>query len=144
MSNVDWDCYIAALIYCHCSFYGRIIQYEFLFLLLSQSFADLWVDFLLKETEEREKRESAGATNASDGNQHNRSPSDTLAASPVLGPRTDAASGFSRSSPSLNHNSPILSGRNILQSEQSESEFSTVPLNSSERTSQVSRLLPRY
>ncbi|KAE9460137.1 hypothetical protein C3L33_07916, partial [Rhododendron williamsianum] len=110
----------------------------------NQSFADLWVDFLLKETEEREKRESAGATNASDGNQHNRSPSDTLAASPVLDPRTNAASAFSRSSPSLNHNSPILSGRNILQSEQSESEFSTVPLNSSERTSQVSRLLPRY
>ncbi|KAI8545038.1 hypothetical protein RHMOL_Rhmol07G0012100 [Rhododendron molle] len=110
----------------------------------NQSFADLWVDFLLKETEEREKRESAGATNASDGNQHNRSPSDTLAASPVLDPRTNAASAFSRSSPSLNHSSPILSGRNILQSEQSESEFSTVPLNSSERTSQVSRLLPRY
>ncbi|KAF7139616.1 hypothetical protein RHSIM_Rhsim07G0009400 [Rhododendron simsii] len=110
----------------------------------NQSFADLWVDFLLKETEEREKRESAGATTASDGNQHNRSPSDTLAASPVLDPRTNAASAFSRSSPSLNHNSPILSGRNILQSEQSESEFSTVPLNSSERTSQVSRQLPRY
>lgn len=110
----------------------------------NQSFADLWVDFLLKETEEREKRESAEATNASKGNQHSRSPSDTVAASPVLDPGANAAFSFSRLSPSLNHDSPILSRGNILQSEQSESEFSTVPLNSSERVSQVSRLLPRY
>lgn len=110
----------------------------------NQSFADLWVDFLLKETEEGEKRESAEATNASKGNQHSRSPSDTVAASPVLDPGANAAFSFSRLSPSLNHDSPILSRGNILQSEQSESEFSTVPLNSSERASQVSRLLPRY
>lgn len=131
-------------IFCHYSFYVGLMQYPFLLLLFSQSFADLWVDFLLKETEEREKRESAEATNTSKGNQHNRSPSDTVAASPVLDPGANAASNFSRLSPSLNHNSPILSRGNILQSEQSESEFSTVPLNSSERASQVSRLLPRY
>ncbi|KAL6982052.1 hypothetical protein U1Q18_023669 [Sarracenia purpurea var. burkii] len=95
----------------------------------NQSFADLWVDFLLKETEERERRESAEAINASKGDQNNRRPSDPVVAL----------------SPSLNQNdSPLLSHGNMFRSEHLDSEFSTVPLTSSERASQVWRPLPRY
>ncbi|THG22635.1 hypothetical protein TEA_028356 [Camellia sinensis var. sinensis] len=84
----------------------------------NQSFADLWVDFLLKETEEREKRESAEAINASNGDARTNA--------------TGAAFSFSRLSPSPNQNSPLLSQGNIQQSDHSDSEFSTVPLTSSE------------
>ncbi|KAL7203295.1 hypothetical protein ACSBR2_016564 [Camellia fascicularis] len=110
----------------------------------NQSFADLWVDFLLKETEERERRESAEA-NASKEDQQKRSPNDMGTASPVPGWRTNATTAaLSNLSPSLNQNrSPLPSRGNILQSEHSDSEFSTVPLTSSERASQFSRL-PRY
>ncbi|KAL7259054.1 hypothetical protein ACSBR1_005038 [Camellia fascicularis] len=96
----------------------------------NQSFADLWVDFLLKETEEREKRESAEAINASNGDARTNA--------------TGAAFSFSRLSPSPNQNSPPLSQGNIQQSDHSDSEFSTVPLTSSEHSFQVSKLLPRY
>ncbi|KAI8021282.1 Golgin candidate 4 [Camellia lanceoleosa] len=96
----------------------------------NQSFADLWVDFLLKETKEREKRESAEAINASNGD----------ARTNAIG----AAFSFSRLSPSPNQNSPPLSQGNIEQSDHSDSEFSTVPLTSSEHSFQVSKLLPRY
>ncbi|CAL5397621.1 unnamed protein product [Camellia sinensis] len=96
----------------------------------NQSFADLWVDFLLKETEEREKRESAEAINASNGDARTNA--------------TGAAFSFSRLSPSPNQNSPLLSQGNIQQSDHSDSEFSTVPLTSSEHSFQVSKLLPRY
>ncbi|XP_028109410.1 golgin candidate 4-like isoform X2 [Camellia sinensis] len=106
----------------------------------NQSFADLWVDFLLKETEERERRESAEA-NASKEDQQKRSPNDMGSASPVPDQRTNATTAaFSNLSPSLNQNrSPLPSRGNILQSEHSDSEFSTVPLTSSERASQFSR-----
>ncbi|KAF5953132.1 hypothetical protein HYC85_011076 [Camellia sinensis] len=106
----------------------------------NQSFADLWVDFLLKETEERERRESAEA-NASKEDQHKRSPNDMGTASPVPDQRTNATTAaFSNLSPSLNQNrSPLPSRGNILQSEHTDSEFSTVPLTSSERASQFSR-----
>ena len=119
-----------------------IIQY--LFLLSFQSFADLWVDFLLKETE---KRESAEAINASNGDQQNTSLNDTAVASPIPNQRTNSAgSPASRLSPSpYQYNSPLLLRGNILQPEHLDSEFSTVPLTSSERiTSQVLRPLPRY
>ncbi|KAL7238992.1 hypothetical protein ACSBR2_004982 [Camellia fascicularis] len=96
----------------------------------NQSFADLWVDFLLKETEEREKRESAEAINASNGDARTNA--------------TGAAFSFSRLSPSPNQNSPPLSQGNIQQSDHSDSEFSTVPLTLSEHSFQVSKLLPRY
>ncbi|GMP61270.1 hypothetical protein CsSME_00023797 [Camellia sinensis var. sinensis] len=96
----------------------------------NQSFADLWVDFPLKETEEREKRESAEAINASNGD----------ARTNAIG----AAFSFSQLSPSLNQNSPPLSQGNIQQSDHSDSEFSTVPLTLSEHSFQVSKLLPRY
>ncbi|XAR54005.1 hypothetical protein NMG60_11028980 [Bertholletia excelsa] len=93
----------------------------------NQSFADLWVDFLLKETEEREKRESVEALAASKTDQPETSLDGVGTSSPVF-PKTNtpgSASAFSRSSPFP------------------ESEFSTVPLTSSEH-SQMSRLLPRY
>ncbi|PSS24235.1 Golgin candidate like [Actinidia chinensis var. chinensis] len=110
----------------------------------NQSFADLWVDFLLKETE---KRESAEAINASNGDQQNTSLNDTAVASPIPNQRTNSAgSPASRLSPSpYQYNSPLLLRGNILQPEHLDSEFSTVPLTSSERiTSQVLRPLPRY
>ncbi|XP_052193410.1 golgin candidate 4 [Diospyros lotus] len=114
----------------------------------NQSFADLWVDFLLEETEERQRRESAEAINALKGNQQKQSPTNTGSALQKSDHRTNTASGtspFSSLSPSLNQNSALSSYQNILPSEHSDSEFSTVPLNSAERTSQISsRLLPRY
>ncbi|GFY97384.1 golgin Putative 4 [Actinidia rufa] len=112
----------------------------------NQSFVDLWVDFLLKETE---KRESAEAINASNGDQQNTSPNNTAAASspPIPNQRTNATgSPASILSPSsYQYNSSLLSHGNILQPEHLDSEFSTVPLTSSERnSSQVLRPLPRY
>ncbi|MBA0805170.1 hypothetical protein Gohar_004710 [Gossypium harknessii] len=104
----------------------------------NQSIADLWVDFLLKETEEREKR----AEDASKSNEdlNGRNPSAT-------GPTTSATdqttggSGFSRSSFSP---SPTPSVGNLRQYEHSDSEFSTVPLTTSEGSGRLSRLLPKY
>ncbi|MBA0772443.1 hypothetical protein Gotri_007812 [Gossypium trilobum] len=104
----------------------------------NQSIADLWVDFLLKETEEREKR----AEDASKPNEdlNGRNPNAT-------GPTTSATdqttggSGFSRSSFSP---SPTPSVGNLRQYEHSDSEFSTVPLTTSEGSGRLSRLLPKY
>ncbi|MBA0688750.1 hypothetical protein Goari_006517 [Gossypium aridum] len=104
----------------------------------NQSIADLWVDFLLKETEEREKR----AEDASKSNEdlNGRNPNAT-------GPTTSATdqttggSGFSRSSFSP---SPTPSVGNLRQYEHSDSEFSTVPLTTSEGSGRLSRLLPKY
>ncbi|QCE12384.1 golgin candidate 3-like isoform X2 [Vigna unguiculata] len=87
----------------------------------NQSFADLWVDFLLKETEEREKRESSGSTDKSMDDSHDRS--------------------YTNSSPPPS-NQWFRTGTGYFQhSEQLGSEFSTVPLTSS---SDSSKLLPRY
>ncbi|XP_042002071.1 golgin candidate 4-like [Salvia splendens] len=83
-----------------------------------QSFADLWVDFLLTETE-REKRESA--------NNSNQDQNSTGTTPPYLNP----------------NQVPTLS-RSNLGRELSDSEFSTVPLTSSENSLQGSRLPPRY
>ncbi|KAL2478726.1 Golgin candidate 4 [Forsythia ovata] len=114
-----------------------------------QSFTNLWVDFLLKETEEREKRESADAANGSSGDQHKGSPNPIGSVSPLSDQKGNnvatAPSTFSRPNPFLNQNqSPEPSRGNFLQSEHSDSEFSTVPLTSSESNSKISRLLPRY
>ncbi|KAK9202260.1 hypothetical protein WN944_017470 [Citrus x changshan-huyou] len=102
----------------------------------NQSFADLWVDFLLKETEERERRESAENMARSKEDIHGRSRT-TAETSPPAVP------GFSRSnlSPSQNLN-PLSSQGNFRQLEHSDSEFSTVPLSSSKSNSRLSRLLP--
>lgn len=116
----------------------------------SQSFADLWVDFLLKETEERERRESAEASNGSKQDHgHGGNPNTTVSASPMADRINAAASpspsGFSRlNSPLYQNQSPLPSRRDSLHHEHSDSEFSTVPLTSSESNSRVSRLPPRY
>ncbi|KAG6430193.1 hypothetical protein SASPL_108255 [Salvia splendens] len=73
-----------------------------------QSFADLWVDFLLTETE-REKREAANNSN-----------------------------------PDQNSTGTTFPHGNFLRREPSDSEFSTVPLTSSESSLQGSRLPPKY
>ncbi|CAI9764861.1 unnamed protein product [Fraxinus pennsylvanica] len=112
-----------------------------------QSFANLWVDFLLKETVEREKRESADTANGSN-REHKGSPNPIGSVSPLSDQKGDnvaAAPTFSRSNPFQNQNrSPEPSRGNFLKSEHSDSEFSTVPLTSSESNSKISRLLPRY
>ncbi|XP_050237693.1 golgin candidate 4 [Mercurialis annua] len=98
----------------------------------NQSFADLWVDYLLKETEERERRESTEDR----GEDSQRSP--------ISGgvPPSGTPSGISRSNFSPNQNySPLPVQGNLRPSEHSESEFSTVPLTSSESSSRISRLL---
>ncbi|XP_042046300.1 golgin candidate 4-like [Salvia splendens] len=84
----------------------------------NQSFADLWVDFLLTETE-REKRESA--------NNSNQDQNSTGTTPPYPNPNQV---------PTLSHSN--------LGRELSDSEFSTVPLTSSENSLQGSRLPPRY
>ncbi|KAL6493988.1 hypothetical protein OROGR_031897 [Orobanche gracilis] len=103
-----------------------------------QSFADLWVDFLLKETE-REKRELAESSNPDQG---------TTETSPSLNHRGGAASimsNSSRPSPFLNQNQvPSYFRQNLMQRENSDSEFSTVPLTASESSYPGSKLLPRY
>ncbi|KAJ1268131.1 hypothetical protein BS78_07G113500 [Paspalum vaginatum] len=80
----------------------------------SQSFADLWVDFLLKETEEREKREASEAARQSQ--EDSQTATSTSSSSSVHQPSqhpSNLAPG-----PSTR---PYLSGR-------PDSEFSTVPL----------------
>ncbi|KAL0464858.1 UNVERIFIED_CONTAM: Golgin candidate 3 [Sesamum latifolium] len=107
----------------------------------NQSFADQWVEFLLDATE-REKRESASAASSS-----NPDYSTTGTASPQPDHRgnTAAASDFRRPNLYLNENTTLSPSRGtFLQHEHSDSEFSTVPLTSSESNSQSSRLLPRY
>lgn len=99
------------------------------------------MDFLLKETE-REKREAAEAANASIPDQN----------SPVPTPLPDhqvstaaAPSAPRPSSPYFNQNrSPTFSPGNFMRRQHSDSEFSTVPLTSSESGSQGSRVPPRY
>lgn len=160
----------------------------------NQSFADMWVDFLLKETEERERRE-AQATGGSSGNQQITNPTGT--ASPSLDRRSNPSLNHyqsppsshgslflaehaetaspvhdQRSNPSLNHyqsppsshgslfqaehvrrsnpslnqpyQSPPSSHGSLYQAEHSDSEFSTVPLTSSDSNSRLSRLFPGY
>ncbi|KAG6427181.1 hypothetical protein SASPL_111421 [Salvia splendens] len=79
-----------------------------------QSFADLWVDFLLTETE-REKREAANNSNPDQNS-------------------TETTSPYVKTLPQ----------GNFLRREPSDSEFSTVPLTSSESSLQGSRLPPKY
>ncbi|KAA3462223.1 golgin candidate 4-like [Gossypium australe] len=104
----------------------------------NQSIADLWVDFLLKETEEREKRaEDASKSNEDLNGRNPNATGPTTSASD----QTTGGSGFSRSSFSP---SPTPSVGNLRQYEHSDSEFSTVPLTTSEGSGRLSRLLPKY
>uniref|UniRef100_A0A0E0AIH2 GRIP domain-containing protein n=1 Tax=Oryza glumipatula TaxID=40148 RepID=A0A0E0AIH2_9ORYZ len=81
----------------------------------NQSFADLWVDFLLKETEEREKREASEAARLSQEENQTASTSNASSAQPS-GYISNQAPG-----PSTSHH---MFGRQ-------DTEFATVPLTSS-------------
>ncbi|KAL2336091.1 hypothetical protein Fmac_010537 [Flemingia macrophylla] len=107
----------------------------------NQSFADLWVDFLLKETEEREKKDSSGNTGKA---MDDKSPNLMSATPPFSNRRFDAgtASVF-QSSPTKQYISPPSRGY-FQHSEHFDSEFSTVPLTSSDGKNSSSNLLPRY
>ncbi|XP_011037189.1 PREDICTED: golgin candidate 4 isoform X2 [Populus euphratica] len=95
----------------------------------NQSFADMWVDFLLKETEEREKRESGQDTNASG------------VSSSV--PNHGTSTSGPNLSPAQNHG-PVAPQGNSLPFAHIDSEFSTVPLTSLDNPSRISRLLPKH
>lgn len=90
--------------------------------------------------------EMAEATGGSKENTHGRSPNAKGETSPE--PRTttlSVASGFSSTSPSLSQSpNPHSLRGNYMHSENSDSEFSTVPLTSSDGNSRISRLLPKY
>ena len=115
-----------------------------------QSFADLWVDFLLKENEEREKREAKESLKLQEESQLN---------GPNVGsidPGTRATGSTSESSrtgfPSHHHHHHHHQSTHLpfggdfrLSRHHSESEFSTVPLTSTtENTHYSSRPLPKY
>ncbi|KZV57658.1 golgin candidate 3 [Dorcoceras hygrometricum] len=111
----------------------------------NQSFADLWVDFLLKENEEKEKREN---NNGSQQDQHEGSPKPTdtnLHLPDYSSGISSTLSNTTRPSSYLNQNQMLPSfHRNFLHREPSDSEFSTVPLTSSENNFQNLRIPPRY
>ncbi|PNY07314.1 golgin candidate 4-like protein [Trifolium pratense] len=119
----------------------------------NQSFADLWVDFLLKETEEREKRESSVNTGTSTENSSNKSPN-TISATPPLPnqrfgsvplpplPNQRFASSFPITS--TNQNISLLPPSYYQRPENFGSEFSTVPLTPSEAKPTGSNQLPRF
>ncbi|MED6133333.1 hypothetical protein PIB30_027367 [Stylosanthes scabra] len=103
----------------------------------NQSIADLWVDFLLKETEEREKRESSAATTA-----------EPIEDSPDKGPNTVPAAPPSFSNQRFGNGtaSAFLSNQKISvppRISNFNSEFSTVPLTPSDEKPSGSNLLPR-
>ncbi|CAO2201618.1 unnamed protein product [Urochloa humidicola] len=88
----------------------------------SQSFADLWVDFLLKETEEREKREASEAAKLQEESQTATSTSSLSSAQqPSQHPSSLAPGPFTTTRPH--------------QFGRPDSEFSTVPLASSSYSS---------
>lgn len=96
-----------------------------------QSFADLWVDFLLKESEERQKRESMEAKAGANAS----SSSALVAASPVPDTKTSASGRppiFSSTNPSLDTSRSPYAYQSTRQYDSS-SEFSTVPLTPSGR-----------
>nr|KYP47607.1 hypothetical protein KK1_030713 [Cajanus cajan] len=106
----------------------------------NQSFADLWVDFLLKETEEREKRESGGTTDISMDDSHDRS--FNTSSSPQQSNRRFSTGTTSIISPTNQNITSTPSGY-FQHSEHIGSEFSTVPLTSSDSKTPSSKL-PRY
>nr|XP_016442311.1 PREDICTED: golgin candidate 4-like isoform X2 [Nicotiana tabacum] len=113
-----------------------------------QSFADLWVDFLLKETE-REKREAAEAGNGTAGDQI-KGFQEAMGADETMAEHRSHSSDVSfissRQQSSPKHNLPPLAPHSrqvILPPEHSDAEFSTVPLTPLETNYQISRL-PRY
>lgn len=123
------------------------VEVSILSLDFPQSFADLWVDFLLKETEEREKREAEESLRLREASQLS-SPSVASTGSQLLDPRAKATGSTSDSSrtgfPSHLQSTHVPFGGDFrLSRHHSDSEFSTVPLTSSENT-YSSRPLPKY
>lgn len=106
----------------------------------------MWVDFLLKETEEREKRGSVEDTGRTKEDSQGKSPNAEV---PNYGTGTaSVGSGVSVSnfSPTQNY-SPLPSQGNLQPFAHSDSEFSTVPLTSTDSTystSRISRLLAKH
>ncbi|CAA0820742.1 Golgin candidate 4 [Striga hermonthica] len=105
----------------------------------NQSFADLWVDFLLTETEKEKRGLAEGSNPAHDNTDTSPSPS-----SDHKGSSSSSASSYLHSPFDSRNQMQSHSRPNFMQRENSDSEFSTVPLTSSESNSQGSRLLPRY
>ncbi|KAK2406944.1 golgin candidate [Trifolium repens] len=120
----------------------------------NQSFADLWVDFLLKETEEREKRESSINTGTSSTEIFNDKSPNAISATPPnpnqrFGsvplpplPNQRFASAFPITS--TNQNISLLPPSYYQRPENFGSEFSTVPLTPSEAKPTGSNQLPRF
>ncbi|KAJ6972423.1 golgin candidate 4-like isoform X1 [Populus alba x Populus x berolinensis] len=107
----------------------------------NQSFADMWVDFLLKETEEREKRESGQDTGRPNEDSQGRSPNATGVSSSV--PNHGTSTSGPNLSTAQNHG-PVAPRGNSLPFAHIESEFSTVPLTSLDSSSRISRLLTKH
>ncbi|GAV69909.1 hypothetical protein CFOL_v3_13409 [Cephalotus follicularis] len=110
----------------------------------NQSFADLWVDYLLKETE---RREAVQVTDRSNEDLQGRSPIAAGSSRPqASSDRTSPGNtvfGFTRSNLSANQNfNPLPLNGNIRPFELSDSEFSTIPFTLSESNSRISRLPP--
>jgi hypothetical protein len=112
------------------------LKYMFL-----QSFADMWVDFLLKETEEREKRESGQDTGRPNEDSQGRSPNATGVSSSV--PNHGTSTCGPNLSPAQNHG-PVAPRGNSLPFADIDSEFSTVPLTSLDNPSRISRQLTKH
>lgn len=111
-----------------------------------QSFTDLWVDFLLKETEEREKKELSRNTGAATENSLGKS-SNTYSALPPLSNQrfgTGTASTFPITSTNQSISPPPLSRSYFQRSDTFGSEFSTVPLTPSDGKTTGSNILLRY
>ncbi|XP_048493964.1 golgin candidate 4 isoform X2 [Beta vulgaris subsp. vulgaris] len=100
-----------------------------------QSFADLWVDFLLKETEEREKREFVEPIEGSKSAPASGSSPSTSAAQSALPDRRGGTSGrppiFSTTKPSIDTSRSAYTYQSSRPYDNSGSEFSTVPLTPS-------------
>ncbi|XP_042465532.1 golgin candidate 4-like isoform X1 [Zingiber officinale] len=117
----------------------------------NQSFTDLWVDFLLKETEEREKRESSDLSRLSNPQDMSTSSSGILSSVPEYATKFQSATSVS-GSPSgqflASRTSSTLPSEITQKINHLDAEFATVPLTSSVHPSQSSvshsRLLPRY
>ncbi|GAB2271766.1 hypothetical protein Dimus_006596 [Dionaea muscipula] len=113
----------------------------------NQSFADLWVDFLVKESEERERRESMQAAGRSDGDPRATSP--TMDAPPSVPDNKTSEIGrpggfLSIARPPLNTSRSPYDHSSLQQYEQTGSEFSTVPLTPSETSPWSSKQIPKY
>eukprot|EP01018_Ginkgo_biloba_P000582 Gb_09656 [translate_table: standard] len=135
----------------------------------NQSFSDLWIDFLLKESEERERRENAEAQaklgvsrqdqETASGDSRALTPSATINSAsirggaplkPTLGARemVHSTGGFSNFSSTYSSAEQPLRGREAQWPNHVDTEFSTVPLNSAVSTTpesnlRYSRIMPR-